>query len=163
MMRSVVFLSLLFLSASGVGVLSHFSESALGTPRLAAEGQASAGVQTEPFTINVPDDVLVDLQQRLARTRMPDEPDGVGWMLGTNRAYLKQLVDYWRDEFDWRAQERRLNRFEQFKTTIDGITIHFIHRRSRVLLRRVQHGALSHLTEKRTNGWLPADHRPARS
>ena len=104
MMRSVVFLSLLFLSASGVGVLSHFSESALGTPRLAAEGQASAGVQTEPFTINVPDDVLVDLQQRLARTRMPDEPDGVGWMLGTNRAYLKQLVDYWRDEFDWRRK-----------------------------------------------------------
>ena len=46
-------------------------------------------------------------------------------------AYLKQLVAYWRDTFDWRDQERRLNRFEQFKTNIDGLDVHFIHRRAK--------------------------------
>ena len=131
MMRSVVFLSLGFLLASWGGVLAHLPWSPLGVPiELAAESQASAVAQIEPFAINVPDSVLMDLKDRLTRARMPDEPDGVGWMLGTNQAYLKQLVDYWRDDFDWREQERRLNRFEQFKATIDGIDIHFIHRRS---------------------------------
>ena len=131
MMRSVVSLSLGFLWASGVGVLAHLPWSPPGTPiELVAESQASAVAQIEPFAINVPDSVLMDLKDRLTRARMPDEPDGVGWTLGTNQTYLKQLVDYWRDEFDWREQERRLNRFEQFKARIDGIDIHFIHRRS---------------------------------
>ena len=117
--------------ASGAGVLAHLPWSLLGTTiELAAESQASAGAQIEPFTINVPESVLMDLKDRLARARMPDEPEGVGWRLGTNQAYMKQLVDYWRDEFDWREQERRLNRFEQFNTTIDDIDIHFVHRRS---------------------------------
>jgi hypothetical protein len=57
---------------------------------------------------------------------------------------LKQLLSYWRDRFDWRAQERALNRFEQFTTTIDGLTIHFIHRRSK------QPGAFPLLI---THGW----------
>ena len=131
MTRSVVSLSLGFALASGAGVLAHLPWSLLGTTiELAAESQASAGAQIEPFTINVPESVLMDLKDRLARARMPDEPEGVGWRLGTNQAYMKQLVDYWRDEFDWREQERRLNRFEQFKTTIDDIDIHFVHRRS---------------------------------
>ena len=131
MTRSVVSLSLLFVLASGIGVLAHLPWSSLWAPiELAAESQGSGGAQIEPFTINVPDSVLMDLKERLVRARMPDEPDGVGWMLGTNQAYLKQLVDYWRDEFDWRAQERRLNRFEQFKAAIDGIDVHFIHQRS---------------------------------
>ncbi len=141
MTHSVVSLSLGFVLSLAVGLLAHLPWSPL---ELAAQSQASAGAQIEPFTINVPNDVLVDLKERLARTRMPDEPDGVGWMLGTNQAYLKQLVDYWRDEFDWRAQERRLNRFEQFKTTIDGIDIHFVHRRS------VEPGALPLIL---THGW----------
>ena len=131
MTRSVVSLSLGFALASGAGVLAHLPWSLLGTTiELAAESQASAGAQIEPFTINVPESVLMDLKDRLARARMPDEPEGVGWRLGTNQAYMKQLVDYWRDEFDWREQERRLNQFEQFKTTIDDIDIHFVHRRS---------------------------------
>jgi pimeloyl-ACP methyl ester carboxylesterase len=75
--------------------------------------------------------VLADLHERLARTRFPDELQGDGWTYGTNLAYLRELVTYWRDKFDWRAQERRLNQFEQFKTNIDGIDIHFIHRRSK--------------------------------
>ena len=91
----------------------------------------SASTAIVPFTIHVPDSVLADLKQRLARARFPDELDGADWTYGTSLAYLKDLVAYWRDTFDWRAQERSLNRFEQFKTTIDGIGIHFIHRRSK--------------------------------
>ena len=83
-----------------------------------------------PFTIDVPEPVLVDLHERLTRARFPDQLENVGWTYGTDLAYLKELVAYWRDEFDWREQERRLNRFEQFTTNIDGLDIHFIHRRS---------------------------------
>jgi microsomal epoxide hydrolase len=85
-----------------------------------------------PFKINVPDSVLRDLKDRLARTRFPDQLQSVGWDYGTDIAYLKPLVEYWRDKFDWRAQERRLNEFDQFTTTIDGLKIHFIHQKSRV-------------------------------
>lgn len=83
-----------------------------------------------PFTIAVPDAVLEDLRERLARARYPDELEGAGWTYGANLAYVRELVDYWRDHFDWRAQERRLNRFEQFRTNIDGLDVHFIHRRA---------------------------------
>ena len=136
MTRSVVSLSLGLGIAVGMAVafsaLTHHRPLSTGlTSVVAAAGaQTSAADQIVPFTISVPEADLVDLKDRLARTRMPDEPDDVGWMLGMNQAYLRQLLDYWRDEFDWRAQERRLNQFEQFKTTIDGVDIHFIHRRS---------------------------------
>jgi hypothetical protein len=85
-----------------------------------------------PFKIQVPDNVLTDLKARLARTRFPDEIPSTGWDYGTDLTYLKALVAYWRDRFDWRAQERTLNAFDQFKTTIDGIEIHFIHQKSKV-------------------------------
>jgi pimeloyl-ACP methyl ester carboxylesterase len=81
----------------------------------------------QPFTIHVDEDVLVDLKQRLARTRWPDELPDSGWDYGTNRAYLQKLVRYWREEFDWRAQERLLNTFPQFQTEIEGVTLHFQH------------------------------------
>ncbi|HMF94289.1 MAG TPA: epoxide hydrolase [Vicinamibacterales bacterium] len=84
-----------------------------------------------PFRIHVADADLADLKARLARARLPDEIPGSDWTYGTSRAYLESLVRYWRDSFDWRAQERALNRFEQFTTTIDGLKIHFIHRRSK--------------------------------
>jgi pimeloyl-ACP methyl ester carboxylesterase len=85
-----------------------------------------------PFTIHVPDTDLRDLHERLTRARFADEIPGVGWDYGTNAAYLKTLVAYWRDRFDWRAQERSLNQFAQFKTNIDGLDVHFIHQRSPV-------------------------------
>ncbi len=85
-----------------------------------------------PFKIQVPDSVLTDLRQRLSRARFADELPDAGWDYGTNLAYLKELVDYWRDTFDWRAQEQRLNGFDQFKTNIDGLNIHFIHQRSKI-------------------------------
>jgi microsomal epoxide hydrolase len=100
----------------------------IGGSRLSAQS-ADAVV---PFKIRVPDAVLTDLKQRLSRARFGDEMPNSGWDYGTNVTYLKTLVDYWRDKFDWRAQERRLNRFDQFKTTLDGVSIHFIHQRSKV-------------------------------
>jgi pimeloyl-ACP methyl ester carboxylesterase len=84
-----------------------------------------------PFTIHLSDAVLADLKDRLARARLPDELPGAGWDYGMNLGYLKELVAYWRDQFDWRAQERRLNQFAQFQTNIDGLDIHFIHQRSK--------------------------------
>ncbi len=91
----------------------------------------SQGSNIVPFRIHVPDEVLGDLKQRLARTRFPDEIPSTGWDYGTDLQYLKELVAYWREKFDWRAQERRLNQLEQFKTTIDGIDIHFVHQKSK--------------------------------
>ena len=113
-----------------------------------AAGAAAARAQADraairPFTIHVDDSVLADLKARLARARIPDALQGDGWTHGTDVEYLKALVAYWRDRFDWRAQERRLNLFEQFTTDIDGLTVHFVHRRSkepRALPLLVTHG-----------------------
>ena len=80
-----------------------------------------------PFELHVPDDVLRDLRERLARTRFPDEPPGEPWATGTSLGYMRDLVAYWRDRFDWRAEEAALNRFRQLKVPIDGIELHFIH------------------------------------
>ena len=82
-----------------------------------------------PFTISVPEETLVDLRDRLARTRWPDEVDGASWDYGTSRAYLRELVEYWRTEFDWRKQERLLNELPQFIAKIDGLEVHFVHAR----------------------------------
>ncbi|MGL4609838.1 MAG: epoxide hydrolase family protein [Trueperaceae bacterium] len=84
-----------------------------------------------PFTINVSQEVLEDLQYRLANTRWPDEADGAGWEYGTNLGYMKELVDYWQNEYDWREQEAKLNTFKQFKADVDGTEIHFIHERGK--------------------------------
>jgi pimeloyl-ACP methyl ester carboxylesterase len=92
--------------------------------------QAQQGDAVVPFEIHIPDEEIADLKRRLARTRFPDEIDGAAWDYGTNLDYLRELVEYWRDEFDWRAEEQRLNEFGQFKTTIDGLGLHFIHERS---------------------------------
>ncbi|GER90464.1 multidrug MFS transporter [Dictyobacter vulcani] len=81
----------------------------------------------EPFSIKVPESVLDDLRQRLALTRWPDEITDSSWDYGTNLAYLQQLVAYWQDGFDWRAQEQLLNSFPQFKVDVDGVGLHFIH------------------------------------
>lgn len=79
------------------------------------------------FKIMVSREILDDLNERLKRTRWPDEIKNSGWDYGTNLAYLKELVDYWSDEFDWRKQEDRINVYPQFKVEIDGLNIHFIH------------------------------------
>ncbi len=85
----------------------------------------------DPFRIDVSDAVLADLRDRLARTRWPDQLDGAGWDYGTELGYLRELCAYWKDTFDWRAQEAALNGFAQFTAAIGGLRIHFIHQRSR--------------------------------
>jgi pimeloyl-ACP methyl ester carboxylesterase len=83
----------------------------------------------ERFAIDVPEAVLQDLRERLGRTRWPDQVEGAGWDYGTERGYLQALCAYWRDGFDWRAQERRLNRLPQFKARVGGLDLHFVHAR----------------------------------
>ena len=85
----------------------------------------------EKFEIRVGDAELDDLKQRLERTRWPDQIPGSGWGYGTDLAYLQELCAYWREQFDWRAQEALLNRFEHYRTQIDGQNLHFVHARSK--------------------------------
>ncbi len=85
----------------------------------------------QAFAINLAQSTLDDVRERLARTRWPDEVEGAGWDYGTNGAYLKELVDYWQHTFDWRTQEAKLNAFQQFRTEVDGVDIHFVHERAR--------------------------------
>jgi pimeloyl-ACP methyl ester carboxylesterase len=84
-----------------------------------------------PFTIAVPKAVLADLSARLAAARLPAVIGGDDWDDGTSPRYLRELVDYWRDDFDWRAQESALNRFAHFREGVDGTAIHFIHERGK--------------------------------
>jgi pimeloyl-ACP methyl ester carboxylesterase len=82
-----------------------------------------------PYRIEIPEAALVDLRERLARTRFPDEIPGSGWGYGSNLAYVKELVAYWRDRYDWRAAEARVNRFPQFRAEVGGLGIHLIHKK----------------------------------
>jgi pimeloyl-ACP methyl ester carboxylesterase len=82
-----------------------------------------------PFTVNVPDAVLRDLADRLARSRFP-ERTAAPWRAGTDPDYLRELVTYWHDDFDWRACERELNALPQFTVSIDGQRVHFVHVRA---------------------------------
>jgi pimeloyl-ACP methyl ester carboxylesterase len=84
----------------------------------------------ERFEIHVDDAVLEDLRERLALTRFPDQIEGTGWDCGIPVDYVRELVAYWRDAYDWRAQEARLNELPHFRTRIDGQSIHFVHARS---------------------------------
>ena len=86
--------------------------------------------QIHSFTIDVADSDIEDLKRRLAATRMPDQIADTSWEYGTDYAYLADLLDYWQHDFDWKKQEAELNQFDQFKTEIDGLAIHFIHQRS---------------------------------
>jgi len=88
-------------------------------------------MEVKPFTIAVENSVLDDLRQRLADTRWPDEIPNTGWDYGSNLTYIKELVDYWRTDFDWRAQEAKLNAFNHFKSEVDGLDIHFIHEKGK--------------------------------
>ena len=81
----------------------------------------------KPFTLHVTDDVIADLRMRLSRVRWPDEPPHEPWSTGTSVAYMKDLVDYWRTGFDWRAWEAKLNAFPQFTVPLDGIDVHYLH------------------------------------
>src|SRR5689334_9787214 len=84
-----------------------------------------------PFSIQIGAEILSDLHERIRRTRWPDEAPGAAWEQGTDLAYLKQLLAYWVDEFDWQAHERELNAFHHFRAELDGVHTHFVHERAR--------------------------------
>lgn len=84
----------------------------------------------QPFRVHVPQNEIEDLKRRISATRWPTEPSGVGWDRGVPVDYLRELADYWLNEYDWRAAEREINLFPQFTTEIDGANIHFLHIRS---------------------------------
>ncbi len=130
----------------------------------------AANAEIHPFRIEIPQADLDDLHQRLARTRWPDELPGVGWRRGVPLGYLQELAAYWRDGYDWREQEARLNQLPQFTTTIDGQGIHFLHVRSpepTALPLILAHGwpgsiaefidVIGPLTDPATHGGDPAD------
>ena len=83
-----------------------------------------------PFEIAIADAAIGDLKRRLAATRMPDQIADTTWEYGTDSSYLSELIAYWQNDFDWKKQESELNQFDQFKTEIDGLDMHFIHQRS---------------------------------
>jgi epoxide hydrolase len=129
-----------------------------------------AKMMLQPFRVDVPEAALDDLRERLTRTRWPDEVPDFGWTRGVPLAYMKELTDYWRTEYDWREHEARLNQIPQFTTTIDGANVHFLHARSPepgALPLIVTHGwpgsvvefvdVIGPLTDPRRHGGDPAD------
>ena len=85
----------------------------------------------EKFSVAISDGALVDLKERLNKTRWADDFANDDWGYGANGKYLKELVDYWRDQYDWRKHERAINAWPQFKTVIDDVPIHFVHVRGK--------------------------------
>ncbi len=84
----------------------------------------------EPFRIAVADEELADLRHRLRHTRWSGHIEGAGWQYGTDPGYLRELVEYWAEAFDWRREERRLNTFPQFRSVLDGLRVHYIHQQA---------------------------------
>ncbi|HWY57665.1 MAG TPA: epoxide hydrolase [Terriglobales bacterium] len=87
-------------------------------------------VTIKPFKVHIPNSVLADLRRRLAKTKWPDQLPGTTWEYGADISKVRELANYWQKDYDWRAQEAKINRFDQFTTEIDGQTIYFIHERS---------------------------------
>lgn len=83
--------------------------------------------QPEAFRLHVPDVAVADLKDRLSRTRLPDQAPGEPWAYGTDVTFMRGLIEAWRDHFDWRAQEARLNAFPQYKVSLHDIDLHFLH------------------------------------
>ncbi len=123
-----------------------------------------------PFRIEIPQADLDDLHRRLEAARWPTELPGVGWERGTPLDYLKELAEYWRSSYDWRAAEAKLNEFPQFITEIDGTDVHFLHVRSPeadatpVIITHGWPGSVAEflsvigpLTDPRSHGGDPAD------
>ena len=115
------------------------------TPTTITSGEVAA-MSTEiiPFRIEIPEADLDDLRERLRRTRWPDAETVDDGSQGVRLSYLRDLCEYWLERYDWRACEASLNRFPQFRTSIDGLGIHFLHVRS------PQAGALPLIM---THGW----------
>jgi len=111
-------------------------ESSYGLGMTSQQNTDSGGARTattidiRPFRVAIPQAALDDLRERLDRTRYARPAPGDSWDYGTPVSYLADMVTYWRDEFDWRSQEARINAHPQYVTEVDGQTIHFLHVRS---------------------------------
>jgi pimeloyl-ACP methyl ester carboxylesterase len=123
-----------------------------------------------PFRVEIPQGDLDDLRRRLGQVRWPDELPGVDWSYGVPGGYVRELVEYWRTGYDWRAQEARINAYPQFTTTIDNQLVHYLHVRSPepdALPLIVTHGwpmsvveyldLIGPLSDPRAHGGNPAD------
>src|SRR3954467_6792429 len=86
-------------------------------------------MRVQPYTVEVPDTVLDDLRERIRRTRWPDPAPGEAWSQGADLDYLRDLLAYWADGFDWRARERDRTRFEHRIAEVAGVRLHFVHHR----------------------------------
>jgi hypothetical protein len=93
-------------------------------------GSAFAHPAIAAFTYHAPQSALDDLRQRLAHARWPEREPVADWSQGVPLARLRALVEYWRTDYDWRRSEAMLNSFDQYRTEIDGLDIHFLHVRS---------------------------------
>ncbi|MDF2741044.1 MAG: Epoxide hydrolase-like [Actinomycetia bacterium] len=82
----------------------------------------------EPAPIHVPDEVLADLRRRLELTRWPDDAGNQDWYYGVDRAYLQELVDYWRTGYDWRKAEAAINAYEHYRVEVEGVPVHLMRR-----------------------------------
>jgi microsomal epoxide hydrolase len=101
-------------------------------PLFAAGRPAAAAMTTDdnsirPFRLAVGEEAITDLRARLARVRWADEAPDAPWSYGTSLAFMREVVAYWRDGYDWRKTEAGLNAWPQYKTDIDGIEVHFLH------------------------------------
>lgn len=81
----------------------------------------------EKFQIQISDKTLEDLAHRLSNTRWPNQLKDTDWERGIKKDELQSIIDYWKNNYDWRRQEKDLNSFSQFQCNIDGIDIHFIY------------------------------------
>src|SRR6202049_2227966 len=122
--------------AAATGVASIFSP---GLAPISAQGSAMQAAQfvlpnatkdVTPFKVHVPQAALDDLKKRLANARWPNKETVGDWSQGVPLQKAQALIAYWRDKYDWRRFEARLNAFPQYRTQIDGVGIHFIHVRS---------------------------------
>lgn len=98
--------------------------------QLPRQTEGSRSMVAKPFSIDIPATVITDLKQRLAFTRFPDQIEASGWGYGTDVGYLRDLVSYWANGFDWTMRQQQLNRYSQFTADIDGHSLHFVHARS---------------------------------
>jgi microsomal epoxide hydrolase len=110
-----------------LAALLVFPSTALGQAQLPAKPEPAT---IRPFKVHVSDQVLIDLRRRLAETKWPDQIPGTTWEYGADIKKVRELAEYWQNGYDWRAQEAKINRFDQFTTEIDGQQIYFIHQRS---------------------------------
>ena len=129
------------------------------SPRTTAEGAS-----VRPFEITVPEEDLVELRRRIAAVRLPSKELVSDRSQGVQLKTIQELARYWTTEYNWRRCEARLNALPQFKTTIDGEDVHFIHVKSphERALPLIHHPRLARLDHRDARGDRPAD-RPDRA